>query len=97
LLETEQRLRAGLDENIRLKASEKNALAAAQMAENGRKSAEAGLLSSERQIIEWSEKYDRELERSSILQGNISALKDELSKVRAALQKAEDSSQSYYD
>ena len=80
-----------------MKASEKNALAAAQMVENGRKGVEAGLLSSERQITEWSEKYDRELERSSILWGNINALEDKLSEVWAALQKAEDSAQSYYD
>ncbi len=37
------------------------------------------------------------MERSSILRGNISALEDELSEVRVALQKAEDLAQSYYD
>ena len=97
MLETERHLRASNEENVRLKASEKKALAAVQIAENGRKSTEAGLLTAERQVTKWSEKYDWELERSSILQGDISALKAELNEARAVLQKAEDSAQSYYD
>ena len=85
MLETERRLRVSLDENVLLKASKKKALAVAQIAENGIKSAEAGLMTSERQVTEWSEKYDWELECSSILQGDISALKAELNEVWATL------------
>jgi hypothetical protein len=97
LLQTERHLRASNEENVRLKAYEKKALGAVQIAKNGRKATEAGLLTAERQVTKWSEKYDRELECSSILRGDISALKAELNEAQAVLQKAEDSAQSYYD
>uniref|UniRef100_A0A2N9FBA7 Uncharacterized protein n=1 Tax=Fagus sylvatica TaxID=28930 RepID=A0A2N9FBA7_FAGSY len=77
LLETERRLRESLEENVWLKAFEKKALATIQATENGRKSAKAGLKTAERQVKEFAEKYDREIERSSKLRGDISALKVE--------------------
>jgi hypothetical protein len=48
-------------------------------------------------VKEFAEKYDREIECSSKLRGDISALKAEVNEARAAAQKADDSAQSYYD
>ncbi len=50
-----------------------------------------------RQVVELLEKYDREIERSSKLQGDISALKAKVHEAQVATQKAEDSAQAYYD
>ena len=97
MLETERRLRESLEENVRLKAFEKKALATIQATENGRKSAEAGLKTAERQVKEFAEKYNWEIEHSSKLRGDISALKAQVNEARAAAQKADDSAQSYYD
>ncbi len=55
------------------------------------------MLTTERQMMELSKKYDREIERSSKLQGEISALNAEVHKAQVVAQKAEDSAQAYYD
>ena len=97
MLETERRLRAALEENVQLKASKKKASVAIQATENDKKSAEAGLKMAERQINEWSEKCDREIEHSNKLREDISTLNVELNEARTAAQKTEDEAQSYYD
>jgi hypothetical protein len=90
LLETERHLRQSLEENVQLKALEKKASAAIQAAENGRKSVEAGLKTTERQMTERSEKCNQEIEHSNKLQMDISALRAELNDARAAAQRAND-------
>jgi chromosome segregation ATPase len=74
-----------------LKDFEKEDSAKIQAAENGWKSAEAGLKSYERQVVEIQGKYDWELDRSSGLRGEISTLRDEVQKLQAEKQKVDDS------
>ncbi len=67
------------------------------VAESKHKSVEASLMTVERQVVEFSEKYDRQIERSNKLRGDISALKAEVHEAQVAAKKAEDSAQAYYD
>jgi chromosome segregation ATPase len=97
LLETEHLLHESLAENDQLQDLKKKASARIQAVESKHKSAEAGLLTTERQVVELSKKYDREIERSSKLRGEISAFKAEVHEAQVAAQKAEDSAQAYYD
>ena len=80
-----------------MKDFEKEASAKIQALENGWKSAEAGLKTYERQVVEIQGKDDRELDRSSGLRGEISTLREEVQKLQAEKQKADDSAQQYYD
>jgi chromosome segregation ATPase len=96
-LEIERLLHESLAENDRLRDFEKKASAMIQVAESKHKSAEAGLMTAECQVVELSEKYDREIEHSSKLWGDISALKAEVHEAQVAAHKAEDSAQAYYD
>uniref|UniRef100_A0A2N9GL62 Uncharacterized protein n=1 Tax=Fagus sylvatica TaxID=28930 RepID=A0A2N9GL62_FAGSY len=65
----------------------KKASAMIQATESKHKSAEAGLMTVECQVVELSEKYDREIEHSSKLWGDISALKAEVHEAQVAAQK----------
>ena len=97
LLETERLLNLSLEENKRLKDFEKSASAKIRAAESAHKSAEAGLMSYERQVVELREKLDREYTTSSLLRVENSELKDAINEARAEVQKAEGGAQSYYD
>ena len=65
MLETERLLNQSLEENKRLKDLEKSASARIQAAESMHKSAEASLMTAERQVIELKAKLDREYKTSS--------------------------------
>ncbi len=78
MLEIECLLHESLAENDQLQDFEKKASAMIQAAESKHKSAEAGLMTAECQVVELSEKYNLEIERSSKLWGDISALKAEV-------------------
>lgn len=74
-----------------MKDFEKEASARIQAAKNGWKSAEARLKMYDRQVVEIQGKYDRELDRSSGLRGEISTIWDEVQKLQVEKQKADDS------
>uniref|UniRef100_A0A2N9IWI5 Uncharacterized protein n=1 Tax=Fagus sylvatica TaxID=28930 RepID=A0A2N9IWI5_FAGSY len=97
LLETERLLNQSLVENDRLRDLEKSAFARIQATESKHKSAEAGLMTAKRQVVELTAKLDREIDRACELQAEIGELKTEVNEARAAVQKAEDEAQSYYD
>ena len=97
LLETKRLLNQSLEKNKQLKDLEKSASARIQAAESMHKSAEAGLMTTERQVIELKAKLDREYKTSSQLRVENSELKDTVDKAWAKIQKAEDEAQSYYD
>ena len=97
MLETERLFHESLAENDRLRNFEKKALAIIHVAESKHKSVEASLMTVERQVVEFSEKYDRQIERSNKLRGDISTLKAEVHEAQVAAKKAEDSAQAYYD
>jgi chromosome segregation ATPase len=97
LLETERLLHESLVENDRLKAFEKQALARIQAAESKHKSAEAGLMTAKRQVVELKAKLDREYKTSSQLRVEVGELKDAVNVAREGAQKAEEEAQAYYD
>ncbi len=97
MLETERLLNQSLVENDRLRDLEKSAYARIQAAESKHKSAEAGLMTTKRQVVELTAKLDREIDRACKLRAEISKLKTEVNETRAVVQKAEDEAQSYYD
>jgi chromosome segregation ATPase len=76
---------------------EKTASTRIQAAESRHKSAEAGLMTAERQVKELTAKLDREINHSCELRAEISDLKAEVDEARAGVQKAEDTAQAYYD
>ncbi len=83
MLETERLLNRSLEENNRLKDLEKTALARIQTTESKHKSAKAGLMTAERQVIELKAKLDREYKTSSQLQVENSKLKNAVDEARA--------------
>ena len=97
LLETERRLNQSQEEIKHLKDFEKLASAKIHAAESAPKSAEAGLMTMERQVTELKKKLDREFTSGSQLQVENNKLKDAINKAWAKVQKAEDKAQSYYD
>ena len=96
-METEHRLNQSQEEIKRLKDFEKSASAKIRAAESAHKSAKAGLMNMERQVIELKEKLDREYATSSRLRVEVSSLKDAINEARAEVQKAEGEARSYYD
>ena len=97
LLETEHLLNQSLDENDRLKDFEKTASTRIQTVESKHKSAETGLMTTERQVVELKAKLDREYKNSSQLWLEISELKNEVNEAQVGAQKAEDEAQAYYN
>ena len=90
MLETERLFNQSLVENDRLRDLEKSASARIQVAESKHKSAEVGLMTAERQVVELTAKLDREINCACKLRAEISKLKIEMNEARAAVQKAED-------
>ena len=89
LLETERLLNQSLKENDRLKDLKKTASARIQAVESKHKSAEAGLMTAECQVVELKAKLDQEYERAVGLWGEISELKNEVNEAQESAQKAE--------
>jgi chromosome segregation ATPase len=75
LLETERLLNQSLVENDRLRDLEKSASARIQATESKHKSAEARLMTVERQVVELTAKLDREINRACELRAEIASLK----------------------
>ena len=73
------------------------ALARIQTTESKHKSAKAGLMTTERQVIELKAKLDREYKTSSQLRVENSKLKNAVDEARAEAPEAEDEAQSYYN
>jgi hypothetical protein len=97
LLETERLLHESLEENDRLKDFEKKASAMIQAAESKHKSAEVGLMTAERQVVELKAKLDRKYKTSSQLWVEVGELKNAVNEARKGAQKAEEEAQAYYD
>ena len=68
-----------------------------QAAESKHKSAEVGLMTAERQVVELKAKLDREYKTSSQLQVEVGELKNIVNEARKGAQKAEEEAQAYYD
>jgi peptidoglycan hydrolase CwlO-like protein len=90
LLETERLLNESLNENDRLRDLKKTASSRIQAAERNHKSAEAGLKTAKRQVVELTAKLDREINHACELRAEISELKAEVKEARKGVQKAED-------
>ncbi len=97
MLETERLLHEFLAENDWLKALEKQASARIQAAESKHKSADASLMTAERQVVKLKAKLDREYKISSQLRVEVGELKDAVNVAREGAQKAEEKAQAYYD
>uniref|UniRef100_A0A2N9FM66 Uncharacterized protein n=1 Tax=Fagus sylvatica TaxID=28930 RepID=A0A2N9FM66_FAGSY len=97
LLETERRLNQSQEEIKRLMDFEKSASAKIRAAESAQKSAEAGLLNMENQVIELKKKLDWEHTSVSQVRVENSQLKDALTEAEVKVQKAEEQAQAYYD
>ena len=82
MLETERLLDESLEENDQLKALEKQASTRIQATESKHKSAEAGLMTAERQVVELKAKLDREYKTSSQLWVEVGELKDAVNVAR---------------
>jgi regulator of replication initiation timing len=76
---------------------EKSASAKIRAAESAQKSAEAGLLNMENQVIELKKKLDWEHTSVSQVRVENSQLKDALTEAEVKVQKAEEQAQAYYD
>jgi hypothetical protein len=97
LLEIERLLNQSLVENDRLCDLEKSASARIQAAESKHKSAEARLMTVKCQVVELTAKLIREINRACEFRVENSELKIEVNEAQAAVQKALDEAQSYYD
>jgi uncharacterized protein (DUF2164 family) len=97
LLETERLLREALGENALLKELEKMASTWIQAAESNHKSVEARLKSVEHQVKEFEKKYNAEFDKVFELRVENKNILAELEATRAAVKKAEDEGQAYYD
>jgi chromosome segregation ATPase len=96
-LETERLLHESLEENDRLKDFEKKASAMIQASESKHKSAEVGLMTAERQVVELKAKLGRKYKTSSQLWVEVGELKNAVNEARKGAQKAEEEAQAYYD
>ena len=76
MLEIERLFHESLEKNDRLKDFEKKASAMIQAIESKHKSAEAGLITAERQVVELKAKLDREYQTSSQLWVEVGELKN---------------------
>ena len=97
MLEIKRLLHESLEKNDRLKDFEKKASAMIQAAESKHKSAEAGLMTAECQVVELKAKLDREYQTSSQLWVEVGELKNAVNKAWEGAQKAEEETQAYYD
>jgi hypothetical protein len=97
LIETERLLNESFIENDRLHEVEKTASARIQEVESQRKTAKEGLQIAECQLVEMSTKLERECNRSSEFQAEISKLRAELSEAQMVAQNAENAAQAFYD
>ena len=97
MLETERLLREALVENVSLKELEKTASTKIHATESQHKSAEAGLMTTKRQVRELKANYDDEFNRVYELRAENQKLLTNLKAARAEVKKTEDAGQAYYD